>query len=234
VYATVESLQRLPAIRLAKASLVSLTGSVQAERRSHEKPLIVDADTNVATLVPSLHAMEVDVFLRSHGLGLLPSDVRKASKQWLATPRPTHALVGIGSFVAYSNRVTQKEAEPPHIAPILVEVRKLAKLCQRVVEANGGRPETCPVCDVANHAFVPSRVPLPAAQRRRIEKEVARLNRRMLTVSMEELRKNRTLLFVVAGTPKKALALYDVMSRFDTVVCTDAETAEALLALVDR
>jgi DNA-binding transcriptional regulator LsrR (DeoR family) len=241
VYYTVEALAKLPRLRAANVTIVSLTGDVYAQDHAKIIDSKMDADMH-ARLFSLAFAGKVHRYLM--GSRILYSDatileaVRNrtwSDPQW---PKITHALVGVGALTAghrFFDEITTSHPEPI-LAPVHAELKELVSLSKKI---SAGTDDTyCPVADISNNLFFvrpPSGVSIQTKSEHRIRELISSINPRLLNVPEAVLKETGTIL-LVAGTKKKALAIRELLTsepyriRF---LCTDRDAAEIVLKEVE-
>jgi DNA-binding transcriptional regulator LsrR (DeoR family) len=234
----VEELNRCPTLKANKVTLSSLTGNMFFQ--TSKTPFApMDADQNVGNM---RRCFPADVMIEIIGAALAPPPQRLEQlrrRTWLAKwdPAPDYAILGVGALYGghrFWDFATSEETDGSelYLAPIARTLRKLVSSCKNFADQ---APNYSPVADIANHLFFvdpPKNVMIPPPQAASIKALIRKINRRLLNVQAEQLKKIPDLI-LVAGTRKKTLAILTLLNNFKNLTCltVDSEVAASLLEL---
>ncbi len=244
---TITALRRFPHLRVS-VTLVGLTGAVNARDHAGRTNVNFDADSNLGQLAPCFE-QRVKLEQISHPMAFgSDRDLRRAwertplyGKNW-TTLCPTSALVGVG-VLGPGNRFYEEVKKEPRNRTRLVEpiIELLEQLVARSEEIQAKySPTWFPVVDVCNrlHYLPPPETIDVSGEMRVAELEalVQKTNRRLLTITDEQLQEIPNIL-LIAGTERKASAVQSLLAkgrgqtpRYNiSFLATDARTAMSLL-----
>jgi len=242
VFYAVDALHRWRALQATDVTLLSLSGSLVP--RAHAEQLSMALDSDVHVVLMGLR-FRTPVTLQLISYPIAPRNIESARQRtWLdpqkySALRPTRALLGVGVLETghrFYAEVAGKSGDPPSaLEPVRNDLGQLVELVKAVRTRPGARnAHYCPVADIANCLFFvdpPDGFTLDPGERRALKSGIKGLNARLLTLRTEQLRGIDNIM-LVAGTPKKALAIRQLLTRGElniSTLCVDDKAARIIL-----
>jgi hypothetical protein len=224
---------------------MSLTGALYPEAHDDNLNVLLDADFHTGLLSVCFSR---PLTQRMISCSIAPDDVDKRRRDtWLDHNAfrehvPSMAIVGVGVLCGGRHRfyeaVKRNNPVPGLKGKALENLGTLVSLADRHTNEI-----YCPVADVCNRLMYiePPRSykkVIPSADARRIRDLIEEINKRLLTVSLDQLGTVGGLV-LVAGTRAKTTAMLKLLEDGEQtpprvrvqVVCTDAVTAKLILEL---
>lgn len=233
VFQTVDALRRFgdhifPA---ENVKLVSMTGHAGVEHHAARQTLL-DAD-QILPQFGLCFSPGVEFHLVQSAIALREREKKGRKWYWTTDVQVDHLLAGIG-VLGPGHRFHEATRHGKPIEPIEGPLEKLVDASE---EAGKKVPGYFPVADICNRLFF---VPPPSsaegvlkpADLEFMRREVDRVNRYLVTPSLEDLSKINSIM-IVAGTEAKAGATRQILEDDNLrirVLCTDSRAAERLLS----
>ena len=235
-YYTVSSLARFTKnnkILKKEVTLISLTGIISPQAPTSQSiELLFDSDQCIRDLSACFSG---PIILKEISFPVAHDNLNDIiTRTWLNSRdfqehTPRYAIVGVGVLKEQHRFLLDVKAinEGKEGSKILEPVRKDMKELVSIV----AKYDPSPVADICNRLFYVNSVPVKPDDKNRIQYLIDCVNRKLLTVSWEQLQKIRNVI-LVAGTKAKALAIHQILKEplcHVGILCTDSVTAKAII-----